>query len=228
MGLIAGTVAARLAAVALDDPTALARPRDLLVIRGGVEFWPGVLAGAAAIALAAWQAGTPPLAELADLAPYALVAYATYSSACLVRDGCFGPASPIGLRAAGTGPTEFPVDVAVAAAVCLLAVAVRRVGRRSLYWSLLIGVFGLASIRATAAIWLPRIGHGASRPQMESFAIAVVAGLVSTEAVASRRRLARWEGRGRVASSAPYSGAVDDGANHRDRSGHGPSEEQIL
>ncbi|HVT75893.1 MAG TPA: prolipoprotein diacylglyceryl transferase family protein [Acidimicrobiales bacterium] len=200
--ITAGVVAGRLVAVAVDDPAALTHIRDLLVIRGGMEFWPGVAAAVAACALGVRRSRSqiPVTAELADLAPYALGAYAVYEATCLVRDGCFGPVSVLGLRPGGLGPTEVPIGLFVAAAVVALAVWVRRVGRTDLVLAIIVGVLGLAAIRSVAAIWLPKIGESASRPQMESLAIAVASLAVLAYRLRTRHRTTEQEpGAGRDA-----------------------------
>ena len=58
MPLLGGVVVGRLIALALDDPTSLGAIRSILVIRGGVEFWPGVAAFAALVAWSGRRRGT--------------------------------------------------------------------------------------------------------------------------------------------------------------------------
>ena len=43
--MFVGLAVGRLTAVALDDPGSLTSLSDLMIIRSGVEFWPGVAAG---------------------------------------------------------------------------------------------------------------------------------------------------------------------------------------
>lgn len=51
--LAVGLLVGRITTLALDDPNSIGSPLDMLVIRSGVEFWPGM---AAAARVAAWQA----------------------------------------------------------------------------------------------------------------------------------------------------------------------------
>lgn len=182
LGLLVG----RLVNVALDAPGSFGRLGDLLIIRSGVDFWPGALV---AVALVAWGARSDrvgPVARLADLAPLALVGYAVYESCCLFRDGCYGPASAVGLRPPGVATTMFPIGLAVAVAVVGLAFAVRtlassdgteadRSGPPSSAWLMVVAtVAGLATVRAVASIWLPHVGDGLTRPHLISIVVAAV------------------------------------------------------
>ena len=183
-----GVVAARLVAVALDDPAGLTQLRDLLIIRGGMHLWSGV---AAAGALGWWRGARPSgrgLAGLADLAPYGLWAYAAYEATCLLRDGCFGPPAPAGLVPPGLGERQFPVGLAVAAAAAGLAVAVRGWPPRDPAGALVLAAGGLGTVRAAAALWLPKVGTGPTRQQLESLAVAVAAAAAGAALAAARRR----------------------------------------
>lgn len=173
--LAAGVVAARLVAVSLDDPRALGTLRDLLIIRGGMHLWAGVAAAALAAAWSRRRDGRPAgLRFLADLAPYGLWAHAAYEGTCVLRDGCFGPPAPIGLRPLGLPETQFPVGLAVAVAVAGVGVVVRRLGRQQPVPALLLAVGGLATVRYVAAFWLPRVSTGPSRQQLESLVVALL------------------------------------------------------
>lgn len=188
--VLGGVLAGRVVALALDDPSGLTRLGDVVVLRGGVEFWPGLAAGTAVLAVTA-RGATPLPARLADLAPYGLVAYAVYEAGCVVRDGCFGPASPLGLRPGGTGEPQFPVAVVVALAVAVVAALVRRTGARSSAEALLVAVGGLAGVRWVAAFWLPRIGAGPTRQQTASLAVALAVLTVAAGAAVRARGSAR-------------------------------------
>ena len=174
--VVAGVLAGRAVAAALDDPASLRSLRAFLVIRGGVELWPGVAAAAGALAVGLRRRGGPEpvLDGLAVLAPFLLLAYAGYEATCVLRDGCYGPASPVGLVPDGLQTRQFPVGLVVAAVVLGLA-------WRLATWStdagvkLVVAVGGVAMARAVASIWLPRLGDGLTRPHRESIAIAVVA-----------------------------------------------------
>jgi len=204
---VVGVIVARLVAVALDDPFAFSRLRDLLILRGGMEFWPGVAAGVAVAAVAARRSGAAVVAKLADLAPYALVAYGAYEAACLLRDGCFGPVSGFGLRPGGLGPAELPIGLIVAVAVGGLALVVRRLGGRRDALALLAAVLGVGAVRSVAAVWLPRIGQAPSRPQLESIVVSAFAAVTLGWLLVTRR-----PGRGSPPSSRPRRGSVDPDA----------------
>ncbi len=202
-GLAVGVLMGRLTAMALDDPRGLTRPGDILILRGGVEFWPGVAAGVLVLAWSARGANIDLTARLADLAPFALWAYAAYEAACLVRDGCFGPPSPIGFRPEGTATTLFPVGLAVALSVVDLGAVVRALGRHRPALAVLVAVGGLGAIRAIAAVWLPRVDAGLTRPHRESIAVATAAAVVGA-IVLVRRQLTRGGG-----GDAHYDGASE-------------------
>lgn len=169
--LLVGVLVGRVAAMLLEDPQGLTRPGDILILRGGAEFWPGVVAGLAVVAVTARRDGARTGTRLADLTPYALLAYGVYEAACIVRDGCFGPETPFGLYPSGVTAREFPVGLAVALLVTALALAVRRLPDGLTV--LLVGAAGLAAVRAVAAVWLPRVGSGPTRQQITSAAVAI-------------------------------------------------------
>ena len=172
-GLLVGVLVGRVAAMLLEDPQGLTRPGDILILRGGAEFWPGVVAGLAVVAVTARRDGAHVATRLAGLAPYALLAYGVYEAACLVRDGCFGPETPIGLYPSGITVREFPIGLAVALLVTALAFALRRLPDGLTV--LLVGVAGLGTVRAVAAIWLPRVGSGPTRQQIASAVVGIAA-----------------------------------------------------
>jgi len=162
----------RLVAVALDGPSSLGSLSDLLIIRSGVEFWPGV---AAAMLVAAWSAqrsGVAPLDRLADLVPLALIGYAGYEVTCLVRDGCYGPETSLGLQPPGTSTRMLPVGILAAIAVVVGAVVLhRQLGRRASWTVVMGGLTVVAGVRSLAAIWLPHIGDGLTRQHWSSIAV---------------------------------------------------------
>lgn len=185
---VVGMVVGRLVALSLDDPASLRTMRNLLVVRGGVELWPGVAAGALT-ALVVLRRHRMPLGSVTGLAvPAAVAAWATYDLACLVRDGCPGPASSFGLRPPGLTTTQFPVGVLVGLVGLAAAAALRRYAAR---WPpgrvILTGVGVVAGLRAVEAIWLPSLTGGITRQTAQSLAVLAAAGL--TAGVLATRRL---------------------------------------
>ena len=174
--LLIGIAIGRLAAVAIDDPGSLTSLNDLLIIRSGVEFWPGVAAGVGWIAFRARQDHVPPAERLAAITAPALVAWACYEATCLLRDGCPGPVTAFGLRPDGLVQRMLPISLGVAAAAVGAAALVRRWHRRGLPDLQVIGValLALAAVRSVASIWLPHIGDGLTRQHRTSIAVAIV------------------------------------------------------
>ena len=187
---LGGLAAGRLVAVALDDPRSLGRLADMLVVRSGVEFWPGA---AVAVMVAAWSArrvGVPVPERLAALAPLAMVGYGAYEASCVLRDGCYGPVSPVGLRPSGLSSTMLPVGVLMAAAVIVAAGALRNLGARhnSALTTVLASLAVVATVRATASFWLPKIGDALTRQHRTSLAVAATTILALVVLALSRTR----------------------------------------
>lgn len=195
---LGGILAGRLVAVLLDDPTSLGSLRSFLVVRGGVEFWPGV---AVALALLCWRIRRDRQSSVGlavgELAPFALWGYASWEATCLVREGCYGPESPVGLVPDGLVTRQFPVGVLVGVAVAIFGVALRHLWAWSPWTKVALAVTGVAAARSIAAIWLPRLGDGLTRPHLQSIAVAVVLsiGLLAIETRRHLRRARRpaWE-----------------------------------
>lgn len=177
--LLMGIAVGRLAAVAIDDPGSLTSISDLLIIRSGVEFWPGVAAGIGWIALRARHDHVSPAERLAAITAPALVAWACYEATCLLRDGCPGPVGSIGLRPEGLVQRMLPIGLGVAATAAGAAAIVRRWHRRGLPDLQVIGVtlIALATIRSVASVWLPHIGDGLTRQHRTSITVAVIASI---------------------------------------------------
>lgn len=185
-----GLLVGRIVAVVVDDPTSLRSIRALIVIRGGVEFWPAVAAALAMIAWSLRRARREVVVGLAELAPFLLWAYAAYEAACVLRGGCYGPASDIGLIPDGLQTRQLPIGLLLALAVTGLSFALRQLWSLTPGAKLLLAVGGLALIRSTAAFWLPRLGPGLTRPHLESLAITAAAILVAL-AMALRQSVRR-------------------------------------
>lgn len=178
--LLVGVAVGRLVTLALDDPSSIGSLSDMLVIRSGVEFWPGV---AAAVAVVAWQArraGRPLAARLAALAPLALVGYALYEAACVFRDGCLGPVAAVGLRPPGLRTTMLPIGWFMAAATVAGAVLVqRRRDRVRPLVSVAAAAVVVASVRSVGSVWLPHVGEGITRQHRTSIALLALATVAS-------------------------------------------------
>jgi len=173
----AGLVVGRLTALAIDDPNSIGSVSDMIIIRSGVEFWPGVLAAASVLLWGSHHAGLSPFARIADLVPLAMVGYGSYEASCVFRDGCFGPRSAIGLRPPGLTSTMLPIGWLMALAVIAGAVALRRYvdPERSLSIRVLGAAVVVASARSIGSFWLPSVGEGLTRQHLSSIVVAVAA-----------------------------------------------------
>ncbi len=172
-----GLVVGRIATLAIDDPRAIGRLSDMLIIRSGVEFWPGALAAVAVVAWAGRRNGAGSLGYLAAAAPLSMIGYGSYEMACLLRDGCYGPESSLGLVPPGLTTTMLPVGLVAGLGTWLLAWVLRR-------WSeggatpptvLLSGLVSVALVRSVASIWLPHVGEGLTRQHLTSILVLAVA-----------------------------------------------------
>lgn len=199
---VAGLLAGRLVAAVLDDPASLRSVRAFLVIRGGVEFWPGVLVTVGVLAAGIRRRRRGIAFDLAELAPFLLWGYATYEATCLVRDGCYGPASAIGLTPDGLRTTTFPVGLVAAAAIAILAIAVRQLWGWPPLSRIALAVGGVAAVRSVASIWLPRLGDELTRQHVESLGVLAVVSLAAAylRMVHVRRRRRSFEGVSPVAA----------------------------
>jgi len=195
-----GLVVGRLVALGLDDPPGLRSMRNLLLLRGGVELWPGVAAGALA-ALVVLHRRHRPLADAASLlVPSAVAAWAAYDLACLARDGCPGPASPLGLRPSGLHATQLPVGVVAGLLGLAAAVALRRrPTKHSTSWLVLGALLVVSTLRSIESIWLPSLSARLTRQSATSIAVAT-GSCIGAALVALRRRAA---GRGSGANEQP-------------------------
>lgn len=153
----------------------------MIVIRSGVEFWPAVAAAALMVAWSARRSNVHPVARVAALAPVAMVAYGGYEAACLFRDGCYGPPTPVVLTPDGLSTPMLPVGILMGASAIAAAVLVRWLGERG--WpseaivSVAVALIGL--ILSIGSIWLPKVGGGLSRQHRTSIVITIVAGLAT-------------------------------------------------
>ncbi len=184
---VLGVVVGRLFFMALEDPGGLTRIGDILIVRSGMEFWAGALAALAYLVWTARRRELPLWPLLADMAPYALIAYALFEASCLVRGGCPGPASSFGLYPEGFANRVFPVGLAVALAIAAWVPVVRHLGRAHPRPAVAATVAVVAGVRAVASIWLPRVGEALTRQHRTSIVVAVLA-LAATVVLAVRSR----------------------------------------
>ncbi len=192
---VAGLVVGRLTTLGLDDPNSLGSVSDMLVIRSGVEFWPGVIAALVTAAMSAKRSHVPIGRRLTDLTPLAMVGYAGYEAACIFRDGCFGPSSPVGLRPPGIATTMLPVGWFMAATIAVAAVGVHvlAVRRHSAPVVVTSAVLAVAVVRAIGSIWLPHVGDGLTRQHLTSIVVAGAAGFALLFSTALARRVGSRE-----------------------------------
>jgi len=192
---VLGLVTGRLVAVVLDDPASLRSLRSLLVIRSGVEFWPGVIVAVAALAWTLKRQRADVALAMAELAPFLLWGYATYEAACVVRDGCYGPVSAVGLVPDGLGTRMLPVGLVVALSLFALGLAIRHLWAWSPPAKVLLALGGVAAARSLASIWLPRLGDGLTRQHVESVVVlAATAAIAAIALVRARIRARRQPG----------------------------------
>lgn len=187
---IIGILAGRAAALILDDPTSLRSFRAFLVVRGGVEFWAGVAAATATAAFAARRTREPVMSTLAKLAPPALVGYAAFEASCLLREGCYGPHSVVGLRPDGIVEPMLPLGVLVGAALAAVATLLGRRGFEPPLLTVALVALAVGLTRSVASVWLPRLGDGLTRPHRLSIAVTGAAAVVLVVTHLSRRRAA--------------------------------------
>lgn len=189
-GLV-GVLVGRLATLSIDDPRAIGKLSDMLVVRSGVEFWPAVAAAVGVVAWTGYRDQVSPLARVADLTPYAIVGYGAYEVACIFRDGCFGPASPLGLKPDGSSTTMLPIGVLMGLGALVIAGFVIRQAQKDWPPSAIAAaaVTLVGTVRSLGSIWLPRVGGELTRQHRTSIVITVVAGLATAaELVRSRHQ----------------------------------------
>jgi len=181
----AGLAVGRLTTLVLDDPNSIGSISDMLIIRSGVEFWPGVAGAIGALLLSSHFGLVSPSRRLAKVVPLAMIGYASYEAACFFRDGCFGPDSPIGLRPRGLTTTMLPVGWFMAAAVALAAVGIHSLISRRYPANLVLptAIFAVASVRSVGSIWLPHIGDGLTRQHITSIGVAFIAAIATALAI---------------------------------------------
>ena len=186
--LAAGVLVGRVVHLLLDDARSLTRLGDFLIIRSGVEFWPGVVAGLAVVARGARRDQVPVAARLADIAPAALVAQAGYHLTCLFRDGCYGPHWAVGPTPKGLSRGMLPVEL-LSSGVLVAVAATLAVRRLRPLVVILLGIGSVAAVRAVTSIWLPRLGRSLTRQHTTSIFVAVACAAILAVVVVNARRV---------------------------------------
>ena len=208
--VLVGLIGARLVFVLLDHPASVFRIRDLMVVRGGMEFWAGVALVLVWVLAEARRSVDRfgAMVKLAAAVPYLLIGVALYEASCLVRDGCLGPVATVGLVPRGLDSTMVPVGLLVAGALSLAAVVLRRSRTLASEQTVLWALVGLGGVRLVASWFLPAFGP--SRVERESLLVFVLAasGLVM---VTARRHIARRAALGSKATSRRADVLTDEG-----------------
>lgn len=207
--VIAGLVAARVVFVVLDHPASVFRIRDVMVVRSGMEFWAGVVV---ALLWVLTKARRPMdrgevMVKLAVAVPYLLAGVALYEASCLVRDGCLGPVSTVGLVPHGLDSAMVPVGLLVAGALGVTAVVLRQAGTLEADQTVLCSIAALGGVRLVASWFLPAFGP--SRVERESAVVFVVAVIGLVVVTVRRRRVRSVVPESEVAPRLPF--GIDDG-----------------
>lgn len=161
--LFAGVVVGRATTLALSDVAGLFSLREFLTVRGGVAFWPAVLAAVGVLVVLFSRPEDPPQVErVAGLAPYAIVALAAFQATCVVRDGCPGPTSGFGLVPSGLTTRQFPVGIMGGIALLAFAYWLKRSTLPS-HTKILIAVVGVGIERALVGEIGPSLASARAR-----------------------------------------------------------------
>ncbi|MEI2816745.1 MAG: prolipoprotein diacylglyceryl transferase family protein [Microthrixaceae bacterium] len=117
--VLAGVFAGRLLWLAVDHPSGLTAPLEVLSVRSGLAFWPAVLVGiAGSWAMARRRGGLATWLPMAAAAvPYLVMSWGLMHATCLIRDGCPGPRAAIGLVPEGLSSRVLPMGLLCGAIV---------------------------------------------------------------------------------------------------------------
>lgn len=185
--LLVGAAVARFVYLLLAGALVSTGIGGFLLVRNGVNFWPGLIAGCAVAVIAARRDRVDPWVRGADLAPVALAAYGAFEATCILRDGCYGPVTVVGLTPSGLTQPQFPVGIVVGIAAVASAVVLER------WWALRPRTVVLAALGAVAGLrwitWflLPRAPGTGAGTQWVNTIVLVGVGLV--HAVTTFRRI---------------------------------------
>jgi hypothetical protein len=161
--LFVGMVLGRAITLVFSDLAGITSIREFMTIRGGVEFWPGVAAGTFVLVVLFHRPDDPPpVRRVALLAPFAMVMLAGFQITCLVRDGCAGPESAVGLVPHGLTTRQLPVGVLGGVALIALA-GWLRVSTLPDHTRVLVAVFGVGAERSLLGVTEPNLRSALSR-----------------------------------------------------------------
>lgn len=195
---VATSVFGRLVILLLDDSNSMGSISDMVIVRSGVEFWPGVAAAIAALAWSSRRAESSLLAKVAAGPARHARPRRVRGRTCVSRL-LFRAESDIGLRPPGLSPTMVPVGWFIAGTVATGAVGVRGLAARGASQGVIVSAaaLGVATVRAVGSIWLPHVGGGLTGQHLTSIAVAVGAGvaLLIALVVPSGRRADEAPGR---------------------------------
>jgi prolipoprotein diacylglyceryltransferase len=178
--LLVGAAVARFVYLLLAGALVSTGIGGFLLVRNGVSFWPGLVAGCAVVIAAARRERVDPWMRVADLAPVALAAYGAFEATCILRDGCYGPITVVGLTPSGLTQPQFPVGIVVGGAAVASAVLLER------WWELRPRTVALAALGTVAGLrwitWflLPRAPGTGAGAQWANTIVLVGVGLVHT------------------------------------------------
>ena len=186
--VLAGVFAGRLLLLAVDHPSGLTAPLEVLSVRSGLAFWPAVLVGiAGSWAMARRRGGLATWLPMAAAAiPYLVMSWGLMHATCLIRDGCPGPRAAIGLVPEGLSSRVLPMGLLCGAIVVAATLwwssrpATRRgSAREAAGRSLLTGLALVAAARLVMGAAIPApSGRAAWWPDL-AVGIAAVAGLIN-------------------------------------------------
>ena len=164
IAVLAGLTVGRLAAMVLAGTNPIARPADIIVVRGGVDT---VWASGTALVMLALLARREVLLVADALAAAALAGLAGWHAGCLLRDACLGTPSdlPWAFAVGGSDITRHPVELYTAGLLVLGAAVI--IAWRRLRPPAAGVLAALALATAAAARW-------ATEPLRPSFSLSLV------------------------------------------------------
>jgi hypothetical protein len=192
--LAAGVVVGRFASLAFDGALPTTSIGTFVLLRNGTSFWPGLVAAAVAAVWSARRDVVDIWYRLSDLACLGLVAYGAYEMSCVLRDGCFGPESLLGLVPPGMSNPVVPVGLLVGAGTVVAGVMLRRWWMLRPWTTVLVSLWVVSALRWVAWFGLPRVPGDSVRLQVANTVVMVISGaLIVVLWVTERLRARRLE-----------------------------------